>query len=337
MNYPTDKIEIIVVNDPQDVNSEKVVKLFRKNHAEINIVIIPSINNASHAWNLGIQHSHGEIVGVSPDDAIFNPDSVRRAIALMHSNSKIAAVTFTCIFEDQSLMYEVHHMRFIGSLTSSVSTVFLVTFYRKRLIENVGLYREDLGPPTSIHEDWELGSRIRKRGYILMLDGATLQTHLGRNEKKPLNVKAEKSFSIRFKNKIRKWLFCYPKYVQSNYKTFFVVMKSSPLTQQIEYTSYFFAPLIGLSLLFLNVFYFLVYIPFLLLVIAVYSNVRGYYRVFGHKKRLTYPILLVAVRVVRTYLSIVGLLRGIIVKAFRSKDAYTVQKQNIAASDSVTG
>lgn len=322
-NYPKNKIEVIVVNDPKDEGAVKVVDLLREKHPEINAQLINlSINSASHAWNLGIRHSSGEIVGVSPDDVIFHPESIRRAVDLLQSNCKVAAVTFTCIFEKQSIMSEVHHMRFIGNLTKSVSTVFLLTFYLKRTLETVGLYREDLGPPVTIHEDWELGSRIRKHGYTIILDGTMVQTHLEQQGKKHSDAKLEKPLRTNLMNKLKKWITMPSSYADSylrrNYRTFFVVMKSSPLSQQLEYTFYFFIPLIGLGLFFLvNVFYTLVYILFLVVAIDVHSHVRGYYQVFGHKKRLTYPIMIVAVRVVRMYLSLLGFLTGIIVNVLQ--------------------
>ena len=322
-NYPKDMIEVIVVNDPKDEGAEKVVDLFREKHPEINCLLInPSINSATFAWNLGIRHSRGEIVGVSPDDIIFHPDSIRRAIDLLRSNCNVAAVTFTCIFEKQSIMSEVHHMRFIGNITNSVSTVFLLTFYRKRTLEAVGLYREDLGPPATIHEDWELGSRIRKQGYTIMLDGTMVQTHLEHQEehqeKKSSVVKLEKPLRRTLMAKLNKWTtipWLYANsYLRRNYKTFFEVMKSSPLSQQAEYFSYFLMPIVGLGLLIVNPLFTLIYALFLVAIIDAYSFAEGYYRVFGISKRSTYPIVLIFARIVRSYLSVLGLLTATIAK-----------------------
>lgn len=179
LNYPKNKLEIIVVKDLKDQSAESVTNLFKGNHPDIKIRLLNiSANSATGAWNLGIKHSHGEIVGVTADDVLIQPESIRRALILLRSDCKVAAVTFPTMFETHSISVVVHHMRFIGTLTKNISTVMLLTFYRKKILEEVGFYREDMGLPFTIHEDWELGSRIRKHGYQIIVDGSVAQRHL---------------------------------------------------------------------------------------------------------------------------------------------------------------
>jgi glycosyltransferase involved in cell wall biosynthesis len=314
LNYPQDKIEVIIIKDSKDDGAEKAVDLIRQKHPQLNVLIENfSINSATRAWNLGIKQSNGEIVCVSPDDVIFHPQTIIRADELLKSNCNVVAVTFTCIFEKQSIASEIHHMRFIGNLTNSVSTIFLLTFYRKSILKTVGLYREDLGPPATIHEDWELGSRIKKFGFRIILDGTMVQAHLEQQGQRLVDVPLENTLPPNAVAKTKRLIiapFTYANsYLRRNYKTFFEVMKSSPLTQQLEYTFYFFMPILGIVLLFLDTaLYSLGYLLLLVVAIDIYSFVNGHYRVFTLKKRLIYPIMLVAIRIVRTYLSLLGFL-----------------------------
>jgi glycosyltransferase involved in cell wall biosynthesis len=330
--YPPDKLEVIVVNDEKDTASEQTVDSFKQRNVVIEVKVISSPNSASHAWNLGIVSSRGKIVCVSPDDVIFNPLTLKRALELLYSNSKVAAVTFTCIFENSSLQSEIHQMRYIGNSTNNVSTVFLLTFYKKDVLAIVGCYREDLGPPMTIHEDWELGSRIRKQGYSLILDGKMVQTHLERQPKSPSEVTAQATISGRVK--IKKFLGSFSSYKNSyinrNYRTFFEVMKSSSLSQKMEYVFYFLMPLAALGLLFFNYFGLIFYLILIISTVDVWSLSKGYYRVFPLKKQLSYPIVLIAARVIRTYLAVLGLIDQQITS--HNKPENSREKQNTIKS-----
>jgi len=320
-NYPRNKIEIIVVKDSKDRGAENVIEALKQKYPEVRIILLGLlVNSATQAWNLGIKHSNGSIVGVTADDIIIHPESLRRAITLLRSDCNVAAVTFPAMFETPSTNAKAHHMRFIGTLTNDISTVMLLTFYIKKVLEKVGLYREDMGPPLTIHEDWELGSRIRKHGYMIIIDGTIVQRHLQALRKSVPKTELGNSSPINVMTRVKQGIAALLAYANSyltrNYRTFFEVMKSSPVSQRVEYAIYFFMPLIGLGLL-PNPLYVLVYVLLLISVMDAHSFIKGYYRIFGLRKRLAYPIILIFVRIVRTYLSILGLLMRIGNDVFR--------------------
>ena len=312
LNYPKNKIEIIVVKDSKDQGAENAVDLFKQKHPEVRIMLLNlSVNSATQARNLGVKHSNGNIIGICDDDVIIHPESVRRAITLLNADCKVAAVTFPVMFETPSIQAKLNHMKFIGNLTKNVSTVMPLTFHRKKILEKVGLYREDMGPPLTIHEDWELGSRLRKHDYKIIVNGKIVQRHLDGSGKNDSKKEFSNSTHIDVKTQLKRGLSTLGSYTTSylkhNYWTFFEVMKSSPLSQQMEYAIYFLMPLIGLGLLPIPL-YALVYVLLLIAFIDAHSFINGYYKVFTLQKRLAYPIILVSVRVVRTYLSILGFL-----------------------------
>jgi hypothetical protein len=53
-----------------------------------------------------------------------------------------------------------------------------------------------------------------------------------------------------------------------------------------------------------------------------YNFIRGYYKVFGLGKRLTYPVILMLARVVRVYLSVLYLFTGDIANFLRKSRDY---------------
>lgn len=311
-NYPKNKIEIIVVKDLKDQGAENVVNMFKQKYPEIRTMLLGlSVNSATQARNLGIKHSNGDILGISDDDVIIHPESMKRAITLLNADCKVAAVTFPVMFDTPPIHAEVHHMRFIGTLTKNISAVMPLTFHRKKVLEKVGLYREDMGPPLTIHEDWELGSRLRKNGYTIIIDGTIVQRHLEALRKSIPKTESGNSPHIGIMTRVKGGIAALRSYANSylrrDYWTFFEVMKSSPVSQQVEYAIYFLMPLIGLTLL-PTPLYALAYVLLLVFVVDAHSFIKGYYRVFGPQKRLLYPIILIFVRVVRTYLSVLGLL-----------------------------
>jgi len=318
-NYPKNKIEIVVVKDLKDQGAKNVVDMFKQKYREINILLLDlSVNSATKAWNLGIRHSNGNIVGVTADDVIIHPESIRYAIAILRADCKVAAVTFPAMFEAPSINAKLHHMKFIGTLTNNISTVLLLTFYKKKILEEVGSYRDDMGLPFTIHEDWELGSRLRKHGYTIIVDGTVVQKHIEALRKNASKTEFDNTPQISIMTKAKQGFTTLRPYISTylrcNYRTFFEVMKSSPLSQQLEYTIYFLMPLIGLGF-FTKPLYALIYLLFVITIIDAYSFIKGYYKVFSPHERLLYPIILLLVRVVRTYLSIIGL----IAKFIRSK------------------
>ena len=315
-NYPRNKIEIIVVRDLKDQGAANVVDIFKQRYPEVSILLLTmSVNSATQAWNLGIKHSKGKIVGVTADDVLIHPDSIRRAVSILKEDCKVAAVTFPTIFETQSIDAKVHHMKLIGTLTDNVSTALLLTFYRKKILEKVGMYREDMGLPFTIHEDWELGSRLRKHGYKIIVDGMIVQRHLGIPRKNISKTDFDNSLHNRIRNDLKQGIKRLRRYATSyfnrNYRTFFEVMKSSPLSQQVEYSFYFLMPLIGLGLLQKPIYAF-AYLLLLVFFLDAHSFFNGYYKVFGLRGRLVYPIFLLSARVLKTYLSVLGYLINIV-------------------------
>ena len=101
-------------------------------------------------------------------------------------------------------------------------------------------------------------------------------------------------------------------YVNKHWWSFFQVLKVSPLPQKLEYAFYYLVPPIAVLLLVADVLWFLAFLITLIASIEVYSFVRGYYRALSLWERLAYPVVLVLVRVIRSYLALAGLLYNII-------------------------
>ncbi len=296
--YPRDKIHVVVVRDYTDSEAMRVVEEFKRRHGFVVKIVTVNGGTVSRARNTGILSSTTEIVAVVDDDIVLHPRTVEAALRILRDD-RVAAVGFPAISSKPALSEKLHAWKFVGTVSYNASTVMPVTFYRRSVLLRVGLYREDMGPPASIHEDWELGSRIRRRGYLVVVEGRVPQRHL-LEERKRSSVNRGvasvlKSYTV--------------SYIHRNWWTLFEVLRVSPLGQKAEYAFYYLLPYTLLVLL--------LYQPLLSLALAAatglgaiaYYLAKGYYSRLTPRERLIYPVLLVGVRALRAQLSLIGLLR----------------------------
>ena len=319
LNYPKELIEVVIVVDPHDEEALNVIKRFMSNGSNVRFrTVTLDINSANRGRNLGIMECDSEVVAVVDDDVVLHPETVN--VALRHlRDEKVAAVGFPAISVSRPLGERLHHRRFLGLKAVEVFTVMPLTFFRRSVLLKVGLYREDMGPPLTIHEDWELGSRIRRYGYKVIASGELRMLHLveqppSKGEGTALAQHKRSTLVHKLGDVIRSVVRYARAYVDKHWWSFFQVLRVSPLSQKLEYVSYYLIPPAAVLLLVLDVFWFLAFLLATLTLVEVYSFVRGYYRVLSIWERLAYPPILVLARVTRSYLALAGLLYNTIRK-----------------------
>jgi len=311
IEYDPKSLEMLIVCDFNDNESQTAIKGFLEMNPNLfsNIrVLYIEENIATKAWNKGINESKGEIQLVLPDDVKVHPLTLEHALNIFSEDSKVAAVTFPCVPEGInkiSMKYKLNHMKYLG-IKTTISSALLVTAYRKDVLTKIGFFREDMGLPLSIHEDWELGSRMRKNGYTMIVDGTITQVHLeGRDvdsKNKKGTVLEGENFSL-FPGYIKKYI---RQYIKANWWSMIQVLKVSPTTQLLEYLFYFTNPMILIALFIKGWFYFVTYTLSLGSVIVLHNWYKGYYRVFSRLQRIAFPILMFLIRSLRTYLTLIG-------------------------------
>lgn len=306
LNYPKDLIEVIVVLDENDRGSFNVIEEIRSSiHYELKMILI-DVNSATLAWNIGIKESKGDIIAILPDDVILHPETLNIALKYLNEPA-IGMVGFPAISDNPTLSEKLHHWKYLGTISDLVFTTLFVSIFRREVLEKVGGYREDMGPPLTIHEDWELGSRIRKSGYKIIAIGTLVQRHLVSQERMAWIKEGEDRRKSWRKLILKIYSYCRA-YVTKHWWSFLQVMKVSPSSQLSEYLFYFILPIAFFTLLILNPVYALVLVVGLAVLTIIYSFARGYYRRLSLIERIAYPLLLVAVRIARVYLAVIGYL-----------------------------
>jgi len=307
LNYPRELIEVVLSVDPRDIAALEVAGEFKAKGIKLEIVTL-DVNSADRGRNLGIMRCNSDVVAVVDDDVVLHPETVNVALRYLR-NEKVVAVGFPAITKKPSLGEKLHHWRFLGLKAVEAFTVMPATFFKRSELLRIGLYREDMGPPLTIHEDWELGSRIRRYGYKVLVTGEISMLHKveeGSSGNSDITVPSRRPpIPARV---LRGFMSYFKAYVNKHWWSFFEVLKVSPLSQLLEYVAYYLLPLTALALLLINPVWGLLLIAAVLAYVELNSFARGYYRVLSLKGRVAYPLLLTLVRVVRAYLALVGYL-----------------------------
>jgi len=319
LDYPRDRISTTVVADTNDDEAKKYVNEVKETgtlNVDLKLLETP---NADIERNYGLRHSPDRFVMLVDDDTLLEKNCLKKALEIILSDQHIAAVAFPAMPKYPRIDEKLNYGRFIGAQTS-VNAVSPCTLFRMDALEEVGFYREDMGPPNSIHEDWELGSRLEKHGYRVVIDGTVVLNHvydLTDRKKDPqkfhLDKKDVKYMGLR--SPISKSINYVKGYATKHWWSMLQVLKVSPLSQLLEYVFYFMNPILLLILILNNRFYSSTYFVSIFVLIIFWSFFKGHYKTYGYNDRFGYPIILFVVRSVRTYAFIIGLT----LNAFKNK------------------
>jgi len=177
LNYPKDKLEIIMVDNQSQDNS---VQYVQDNFPAVK-VIVNDTNNYAKANNLGIRDSNGEFIALINNDTKADPDWLKELINIVVKDGTIGAVGSKILFPDGSLESLGHkkcqnfYWQDIGFgekdsdkqiITEDISSICgCSVLYRRKCLEDVGLLDEDF---NIFMEDVDMGIRCRGKGWKLI-------------------------------------------------------------------------------------------------------------------------------------------------------------------------
>lgn len=175
MNYPQDKIEIVVVNDGSTDQTPQIVKEFSRKDSRVKLYSIPEKEAGKgkpHALNRGLSQVKHEYIAVYDADNTPEPDSLRYLVSNLMDNPGLAAafgkfrtrnqkrnlLTRFINLETLSFQFMIQAGRYLLlKMALLPGTNFLVR--RKALVECGGW------DENALTEDTELSIRLYKKGY----------------------------------------------------------------------------------------------------------------------------------------------------------------------------
>lgn len=167
LEYPSDKLEIILVNDGSTDGTAAAIVRFAE-HPQVRI--IHKENGGKHtALNAGIAMTNAEFIGCLDADSFVESDALREIIPCFE-DPKVAATTGAMsVYKPHTVLQHMQNAEYIFGITyrhaiASINGLYVTpgpfSFYRRSIVDELGGFR--FGHQT---EDMEMALRIQRAGY----------------------------------------------------------------------------------------------------------------------------------------------------------------------------
>jgi len=167
LEYPEDKLSIVVVNDGSTDNSAKELEAFA-DHPRV--TIIHKENGGKHtALNAGIAVTDAEIVGCMDADSFVEPSALKETVSCFDDPKVAAATVAMSVHQPTTLIEAMQNVEYILGIAlrhilASVNGIYVTpgpfSLYRRSTIEEVGGFRRGHNA-----EDMEMALRLQRHGY----------------------------------------------------------------------------------------------------------------------------------------------------------------------------
>lgn len=167
LDYPSDKLEIILVDDGSTDATPFAMARFA-NHPLVSI--IRKENGGKHtALNAGIASTDAEFIGCLDADSFVESDALKEIIPCFE-RERVAAVTAAMsVHEPKSLLQHMQAAEYAFGITyrhvfASINGLYVTpgpfSFYRRSILDELGAFRH-----AHQTEDMEMALRIQRAGY----------------------------------------------------------------------------------------------------------------------------------------------------------------------------
>ena len=199
LDYPKDRLSIIVVDDGSTDGTERELTKF-KDHSQISI--LSKENGGKHtALNLALEKIQSDLVGCLDADSLVSPDALKKIVPFFNDISTMAVTSAIKVFEPQSVLQYAQKVEyncsvFIRRMLSSIGALYVTpgpfSIFRTRVFRELGGYRYG-----HQGEDVEIALRMQKNRYkIVNSHGAHVYT------------KTPSTFPALYKQRVR-WVYSF--------------------------------------------------------------------------------------------------------------------------------
>ncbi len=168
LDYPKDRLSIVLVNDGSTDMTAKIMTRFSKNPQ---ITVIHKKNGGKHtALNAGIKAvPDAEFIGCLDADSFVEPDSLREIITCFTKPTVMATTAAMSVHEPHTILQRMQYAEYIFGITtrhtlSSINGLYVTpgpfSLYRASIFKKLGSFTH--GHQT---EDMEMALRIQRAGY----------------------------------------------------------------------------------------------------------------------------------------------------------------------------
>ncbi|VVB51130.1 Glycosyltransferase AglI [uncultured archaeon] len=186
LDYPKDKLDVIVVNDGSKDRTGDILKPY----AERGDIVYVEQKNAGKAaaLNVGFQKATSEFVGTIDADTVVEPDVLKKTLPFFYEEDNICAVIVrVAVLEPKNWLERIiaveynlglgFYPKIISYLDSLYLTPGQFSMYKREAVIKIGGF-----DPRSIVEDTEIVYRMQKAGQrIACCPGAVAYTRVPDN------------------------------------------------------------------------------------------------------------------------------------------------------------
>jgi len=170
LDYPKNKLEIIVVNDESKDGTAKVVKQFK------GVILINNKHKGfgkASAVNAGLRVAKGEIFGVLDADSEVGKDSLKKALQYFTSDKVGGVITPIKVIKRKNFYNVLQQIEYtftvmIRELMSRINTLFyshgVLSLFKTKLLRELGYFDEN-----NLTEDLEIAMRLKSNGYSMIM------------------------------------------------------------------------------------------------------------------------------------------------------------------------
>jgi cellulose synthase/poly-beta-1,6-N-acetylglucosamine synthase-like glycosyltransferase len=167
LEYPTDRLSIIAVNDGSTDHTKEVLEAYRGNPR---VILLDKQNGGKHtALNIGIEASDAEFVGCLDADSFVTPGALKLVMANF-DDEKIGAVTSSMsVNAPRNMLEKMQEAEYLLGIAmrhtlATWNGLYVTpgpfTIYRKKALDELGHFR-----PAHNTEDLEIALRLQRGGW----------------------------------------------------------------------------------------------------------------------------------------------------------------------------
>ncbi len=173
LDYPADKLEIVVINDGSTDSTSQIAAGYAKAHPA-RVRFLEKENGGKYtALNLGISESSGEIIGCLDADSFAAPDALMEAVKKFESDKSIMAITPAMkvhkprklleLMQTVEYTFGIFYKKMFDNLAAIDVLPGPFSMYKRTVFEKIGAFRH-----AHNTEDMEIAFRMHANGLRIV-------------------------------------------------------------------------------------------------------------------------------------------------------------------------